>query len=203
MSSGPPSVGGGVVQTGRLGTEPVRTVLAPAPDIQFRTTVGETPASSLSAGISGIGATAPVLDSGPAFEVISGDASSLIIGTGAGVAESMPVDIGGAASGQVIDVNPTIMSSGTGGMSATPVGNTPVFQAGATLSMAEPTIRAATSSAASMGTVTGEIPINGALDIQTGGLLPTMGSMDAPGSSAIVPGAANVPTTIGLWLRIK
>ena len=199
MTSGSTSSGGGgVIQTGRAGAQPIRTVIAPAPDIQFRTTVGDIPATSVSAGVSGIGAAAPLLASGPAFQVISGDASNVIIGSGANIAESMPVDVGGASDPALV-VNPTAVSSATGGMAPTPVDSRSMFQGGPTLPNVDPTIKAETGSAvARMDPVGGGTRINGAPDIQLGGLLSTMGSMDTSGASAIVPGATNVPTTIGM-----
>ena len=183
------SVGGGVMSTGRSGVQPTETVIAPAPDIQFRTTVGETPVSSMSAGVSGIGGAAPILDAGPAFQVVSGDASNVIIGPGASVADTLPVDVSGA-SVPTMGVNPTVLSSGTS--SVTAIDNTPGFTGGATLPMADPTVRAAVDpTLASLGSVIG------AAGIQTGGALPTLESIGASGSSAMVPGAGNVATTIG------
>ena len=191
---------GGLIQTGLTGVQPVGTVIAPTPELQFRTTVGGTPGTAVVApgGVSGNGAAAPILESGPAFQVVSGDASNVILGPGASLAESMSLDIGSAA-GPALVVNPTVVSPGKGVVAATPVGEVSIVQRGATLPVEDPAIFAAAGP-----TVSGILPVAsdaslvGASNIQVAGAVPTLGSAEIAGVGSIVPGSGNVPTTLGM-----
>lgn len=213
---------GGIVQTDVQGVQPTQTIVAAAPELQFRTSVDGKSTGTVVApgavGAAGIARNSPVLESGPPFQVVSGAAQpNIIVGPGSSVAESASLDIG-AAAGPALVVNPTVVDPS--GIVATltqsgaiaPAEEATIVGGGAALPVEDPTIVAAAGPSiasisglvdgSAIGSVMPTVGAVGGMNAQVLGAIPALGSAENPGISAIVPGQGlvlpgNVPTPLG------
>ena len=146
----------GVIQGSVPSSNPVTSIIGPD-DVRFRTTVDGAPVVAPdTVGISGISPAVPTLETGPPFQVVSGDVgTNSVIKPRGDASNALSLDIG-AAAGPALVVNPTVVDqwgsaasldnaipSAVGLGNVAPVDDTAILQGGSTIPVEDPTLVAA------------------------------------------------------------
>ena len=221
---------GGVVQTGVQAVQPVATVIAPAPELDFRTGIDDTASAAVVAPGPGLVASVPVLETGPSFQVVSNVPSPTIVAApGTAISQAVSLDVG-AAAGPAMIVNPTVIDNteslatlvgpaqaGVGVAAVKPIEEVTVVSGGAIPSVDEANLVAAVASPPILGTAVSaiapaisNIETSVSSDAQLVSSLPDLGQLQVSGIGAFVPGAAvgqlgtgDVATSLGMHFTLN